>query len=92
MELIYSGLEKRIVEVGVLSGLDEVVNKASEIFEKYLNELSPALDGNTTLIYLLEAITNLRFAEVEAGYRMGLADGMQLQQEINSLSQGGKCQ
>lgn len=85
MKIIDKGLEGRILEVSELTSEDTAVLNAERLFDKYFAECKKILGDSEVVLELESAVNQLRFAEIEAGYRVGLSDGVQLQQEINAM-------
>jgi hypothetical protein len=88
MSVLNNGLEKRIIEVTEQTSDDSRVGVACELFYKFLEQLMGYVEFQL-ISNLEDAVTQLRLCEVEAGYRIGLTDGMQLQQEVNAIRRGG---
>lgn len=89
MNILEMGLEKRISEVAQLSSEDVAVLNSQELYDRHFRELTEKI-GRCELLFAIEdAVNRLRFAELDAGYRIGIADGLQLQCEINNLIKEG---
>lgn len=89
MNLLDMGLEKRMLDVVEATSEDQFVKNAQDEYDKYYNILNEKYADDDLISFLESAVNRLRFAEAEAGYRMGLSDGMQLQQEVNRIAEGG---
>lgn len=86
MEIIEKGIKNRILDVQTLTTANDNVQVAEKDFDKYYDELAKLVGDNYPALRKLgESVNNLRFFETESAYRVGLSDGMQLQQEVNAL-------
>lgn len=85
MKIIDQGLEKRILNICAVTSEDKAVKFSEEQFDKYFSMIEQQIGLTEELKFLESAVSQMRFAEMEAGYRIGVSDGMQLQQEVNSL-------
>lgn len=91
MGLINQGLNNRIFEVQVLveknySDVASSISKVENLTQLLLREHN---EDVSALAHELDVeISNLITSSIAAAYRIGIAEGMNLQQEINLLCKG----
>lgn len=92
MKIIEMGLNKRIgdVQEQVETKDAEVVNAVEQV-ERFTQILlnHPNEEVAKIAFQMDTAISLLLTTSIEAAYRIGISEGMQLQQEINALRIGG---
>lgn len=90
MEILEDGIIKSHVDACNLSALDSSVQEAGMKFDEVLAKIGALLgkENNNLVLELEAAMNNYAFLDTFAVYKIGLSDGMQLQQEINAL--GGR--
>jgi hypothetical protein len=90
MEILSNGLLKAHMKACDLSSMEEIVKDAGMQFDASLNRIAEILGpAYSHLILDVEAaMNNYAFTDSYEIYKIGVSDGMQLQQEINGL--GGR--
>ncbi|UKS25023.1 hypothetical protein LOZ80_25945 [Paenibacillus sp. HWE-109] len=90
MELLNNGLLKAHIKACDQASMAEGVQDAGMEFDACLNRIAKLLgDEHSELILAVEAaMNNYSFTDSYEIYKIGVSDGMQLQQEINGL--GGR--
>lgn len=90
MNIIDAGIHKRFDAVLIEADQDTDVVQSYDKLHGLLDQLGEQIGGHTQLWLDIEAqISTYVICHTYASYRMGLADGMQLQQEVNALMKGG---
>lgn len=90
MRIIDQGLSKRIGDMYEETNETTPVKDSWDTFYSLFNLLEQKIGKCELFFKLEEAVTNISFVCAESAYKSGLSDGMQLQQEVNSLMGGGK--